>query len=155
MFTALALCIKAVFGVKVIIHDVGEGVDSARGENGGGSNSNSTKHVPRKQMSDQQATTLPSSSSSTLTTPMPEVQTERILKLGGGNLKILVGSNGKTTSVLRGIVKFTTVNLSTKISSSANGGEVTTAMDVELKLKGPENCVELASDAIISLLKVN
>ncbi len=150
VFTALALFVKAAFGVKVVIHDI-------RGAEGsGGGSSNSTKQVPQKQMADQITTLSPSS---TLTTPMPEVQTERILKLAGGNLRILVSSNGKTTRVLRDIMKFTMVTLSTKISSSiapaAKGGEVTTAMDVELKLKGPENCVELASDAILSLLKVD
>ncbi len=164
VFTALALFVKAVFGAKVVIHDIDGGaegrcgIDNARGESGGGSSSSSMKHVPHKQMADQ-ITTTRSPSSPTLTTPMPEVQTERILKLAGGNLGILVGSNGKTTSVLRSIMKFTTVNLSTKISSriapAAMGGDVTTAMDVELTLKGPENCVELASDAILSLLKVH
>ncbi len=163
VFTALALFVKAVLGAKVIIHDIDGGaegrggVDNARGESGG-SSSSSTKHVPHKQMADQ-ITTTRAPSSPTLTTPMPEVQTERILKLAGGNLGILVGSKGKTTSVLRSIMKFAMVNLSTKISSriapAAKSGEVTTAMDVELTLKGPENCVELASDAILSLLKVH
>ncbi len=152
VFTALALFVKAAFGVKVIIHDVCGGAEDNSGS------SNSTKQVPQKQMGwADQITTV--SASSTLTTPMPEVQTERILKLAGGNLGILVGSNGKTTSVLRGIMKFTTVTLSTKVSSriapAAKDGEVKTEMDVELQLKGSENCVELASDAILSLLKVD
>ncbi len=164
VFTALALFVKAVFGVKVIIRDVGEGaegrvgVDNARDESGGGSSSSSMKNAPHKQMGDQ-ITTTQSPSSLTLPTPIAEVQTERILKLAGGNLGILVGRNGKTTSILRSIMKFTTVNLSTKISSriapAAQSGDVTTAMDVELTLKGPENCVELASDAILNLLKVH